>query len=294
MIAAELRGDNRPSLNEALGWIGSRVDDIYGVGIGRLEDVWIDPGTGEPRWLLIKEGRFGGRATLIPFEDATAGAGHVWVPYEREVIRDAPAIEPGAPLTQQVEHSLRRHYAANSPAAFERAEQLGRSLDAEDGEGGESSSESRRSDSGRGRPAAEGSAQGEGTGSPPPPPGWAPPYAQPSQPWPPHPGYYAPPPPYGYAPYGYAGYPPYPYPPQPPFPQGAPYGYAAAPEAPADPLAALEGRDVEIELEGPVTISGRVRSVRVSGEGSRESPSAARPASWPAARPQARARRRSA
>ena len=114
MIAAELRGGSKPSLNEALGWIGSRVDDIYGAGVGRLEDVWIDPGTGVPRWLLVKEGRFGGRVTLIPFEDATAGAGHVWIPYEREVVRQAPEVEPGAPLTQQVESALRRHYAANA------------------------------------------------------------------------------------------------------------------------------------------------------------------------------------
>lgn len=118
MIAAELRGGNKPSLNEALGWIGSRVDDIYGASVGRLEDVWIDPGTGVPRWLLVKEGRFGGRTTLIPFEDATAGAGHVWVPYEREIVRDAPEIEPGAPLTQQVEAALRSHYAANIPPAI--------------------------------------------------------------------------------------------------------------------------------------------------------------------------------
>ena len=66
MIAAELRGGSKPSLNEALGWIGSRVDDINGVAIGRLEDVWIDPATGEPRWLLVKEGRFGGRSTRQP------------------------------------------------------------------------------------------------------------------------------------------------------------------------------------------------------------------------------------
>ena len=121
MIAAELRGGNKPSLNEALGWIGSRVDDIYGANVGRLEDVWIDPGTGAPRWLLVKEGRFGGRTTLIPFEDATAGAGHVWVPYEREIVREAPEIEPGAPLTQQVEAVLRSHYAANVPPAIAHA-----------------------------------------------------------------------------------------------------------------------------------------------------------------------------
>ena len=117
MIAAELRGGNKPSLNEALGWIGSRVDDVYGASVGRLEDVWIDPGTGVPRWLLVKEGRFGGRSTLVPFSDATAGAGHVWVPYERDVVREAPQIKPGVPLTQQVEATLRNHYAANAAAA---------------------------------------------------------------------------------------------------------------------------------------------------------------------------------
>ena len=114
MIAAELRGSSKPGLNEALGWIGSRVDDVYGASVGRLEDIWIDPGTGDPRWLLVKEGRFGGRSTLIPFEDASAGAGHVWVPYERDVVRGAPEVEPGAPLTQQVESALRDHYVSNA------------------------------------------------------------------------------------------------------------------------------------------------------------------------------------
>lgn len=117
MIAAESRGGKRPSLSEALGWIGSRVDDVYGAGIGRLEDVWIDPGTGAPRWLLVKEGRFGGRTTLIPFEDATPGPGHVWVPYELEVVRSAPEVEAGSPLTQQLEAALRRHFASYAPTA---------------------------------------------------------------------------------------------------------------------------------------------------------------------------------
>lgn len=112
MITGELRGGNRPNLAEALEWIGSRVDDVYGSSVGRLDDVWIDPGTGAPRWLLIKDGHFGGRTTLIPFDDATAGAGHVWIPYERELVRNAPAVEPGTPLTHQLESALHRHFSA--------------------------------------------------------------------------------------------------------------------------------------------------------------------------------------
>lgn len=119
MTGAELRGDRgeaRPTLTDALRWIGARVDDIYGSSVGRLEDVWVDPNLGEPRWLLVREGDFGGRHTLIPFEDATPGAGHVWVPYEGDVVRGAPEISPGSPLTQQLEHELRAHFAATHRA----------------------------------------------------------------------------------------------------------------------------------------------------------------------------------
>lgn len=302
MIAAEPRGDKRPNLNEALGWIGSRVDDLYGAQVGRLEDVWIDPGTGEPRWLLIKEGRFGGRVTLIPFEDATAGAGHVWVPYEREVVSSAPQIESGAPLTREVETSLRRHYAVNSPAALERAGQLGgavgpdptapisdlgpnlerdrptpdRSVRMPDRPAPPVAAPNRERDPGPDRPrgsaasterradtdaapdaesAPDATADSAAEQSPPPHP--------PAQPvgWP-----YPPVPPYGAAPYPVPPYPvasygpPYPPPGYPAYPP--PPGYTAS-EAPADPLAGLAGREVEIELEGSVRISGKVRSARL-------------------------------
>ncbi len=100
------------SLNEALRWIGSRVDDINGAGIGRLEDIWVDPIEGEPRWLLVKEGRFGGRHTLLPFAQISAGGGRVAVPFERRHVRSAPEVRPGAPLSADLERSLAEHYAA--------------------------------------------------------------------------------------------------------------------------------------------------------------------------------------
>jgi hypothetical protein len=248
MIAAELRGGNKPSLNEALGWIGSRVDDIYGASVGRLEDVWIDPGTGAPRWLLVKEGRFGGRTTLIPFEDATAGTGHVWVPYEREVVRAAPEIEPGAPLTHQVEASLRSHYAANSPQAIS------------DRPRGESPPPELPS-----RPAPPIAAPPPRREEPPEPtpayeqPPTAQPYAAPpAQPY----GHPQPPPPQGFAPPppqpapGWGGQPAWgtpPLPPQQPDPVASPWDIAAAPGS----------HYVEIELAGELTIRGELRSIRV-------------------------------
>ena len=288
MIAAELRGGNKPSLNEALGWIGSRVDDVYGASVGRLEDVWIDPGTGVPRWLLVKEGRFGGRSTLVPFSDATAGAGHVWVPYERDVVREAPQIKPGVPLTQQVEATLRNHYAANAAAAV-----------------GHGSQPSTHAGSARQEPratvrlaAAESIPSDPPSGPEPtvppprlpqrpappvqPPPPQAPRYEQPRYeeparvvppppPAPPQqPPYYqqpaAPPPQYQQPPAPQYQQPPPQYQ-QPPAPQ-----YQPPPDPlyqqPPDPLAVFDaipaGSLIEIELDGNLTIRGELRQVRIT------------------------------
>src|SRR5881392_894787 len=75
-----LHGAKGPGLGEARAWIGDRVTDALGVGVGRLEDIWVDAETGEPSWLLIREGRFGGGAhKLVPFEGATEGGGRLWL-----------------------------------------------------------------------------------------------------------------------------------------------------------------------------------------------------------------------
>ena len=298
MIAAELRGGNRPSLNEALGWIGLRVDDIYGVAIGRLEDVWIDPGTGEPRWLLVKEGRFGGRSTLVPFSDATAGEGSVWIPYERDVVREAPQIEPGVPLTQQVEATLRNHYAANTAAAVSHGSQ------AAPGEPRQTAApqdpatthatirlaaaepppepepiapprlperppppvnpppgqEQASSAFGHAPPASRFEASGGGRPQAPPPRQQAPQQPYPRQPPQPQPPYQE----------QFADQPPPPaspyQQPQQPAPQQQPPAQQPPP-APADPLASLAdlpaGHMIEIELTGSLTISGELRQVRI-------------------------------
>lgn len=104
----------KPTINDALRWIGSRVDDVKGASVGRLDDVWVDPINGHPRWLLIKEGRFGGRHTLLPFEHASSGEGRVSLPYERDVVRSAPEVKPGVPLSAALEQELRHHYSQAS------------------------------------------------------------------------------------------------------------------------------------------------------------------------------------
>src|SRR5436190_10067276 len=99
---------NLPTLLEARGWIGFRVDEIGGSSVARVQDVYVDQESGEPVWLVIKLGRFG-KLTALPLRDCAGGAGHLWAAYPRELIRGAPGVEPGIPLTREHELELCAH-----------------------------------------------------------------------------------------------------------------------------------------------------------------------------------------
>jgi hypothetical protein len=91
-----------PSLEETRRWHGFRLDDITGETVAKVEGIFVDAADERPRWLLVKLG-FMGKHCLVPVGDAVGGAGRVWVPYEREWIRQAPETRGGKPLDQQAE-----------------------------------------------------------------------------------------------------------------------------------------------------------------------------------------------
>lgn len=109
-ITHHLHGADAPSLDEARTWVGNRVIDSFGRGIGRIDDVWVDAESGAPAWLLLRWGRFNGRLNLVPFEGATAGADQVWLPFERDLIRSSPEIGTREILTGSLGRQLRSHY----------------------------------------------------------------------------------------------------------------------------------------------------------------------------------------
>lgn len=97
-------------MNEVFNWVGQRVDDVYGGRLGKIEAIYADAQDGSPTWMLVNLRRFDTRYTLIPVEDAVSGGGHVWVPYEREMVRSAPEAEAAAPLARRDEQVLTQHY----------------------------------------------------------------------------------------------------------------------------------------------------------------------------------------
>ena len=106
---ADARPASLPSVEEALAWKGSRIDEMGGSSVGRVQGIYVDAESGEPVWLAAKTGRFG-RTTAVLIRDCAAAAGHVWTAHPRDAIRRAPAIDPRRPLTREAELELCAHY----------------------------------------------------------------------------------------------------------------------------------------------------------------------------------------
>ena len=98
-----------PDLREALGWAGAKLDELSGGTVGRVEGVLVDVESGDPEWLLVRIGRFG-HHTVLPFSQAARGAGRVWTPCDRDMVRQAPRVDAGQPLTRERELELCAHY----------------------------------------------------------------------------------------------------------------------------------------------------------------------------------------
>lgn len=105
-----------PTLPGALGWEGFRLDDIGGTSVARVSGVYVDAESGEPVWLVVKVGRFG-KVAAVPLRDCAAGSGHIWCPYDRETLRNAPGIDAGRPLTREQELAICAHYGIRDSQA---------------------------------------------------------------------------------------------------------------------------------------------------------------------------------
>jgi uncharacterized protein (TIGR02271 family) len=91
-------------------WRGNSAVDSDGEKIGTIEEIYMDAETGRPEWLAVKTGIFGSKVSFVPFADASASAGEVQVPYDKQQVKDAPNAEADGELSQEEEAGLYRHY----------------------------------------------------------------------------------------------------------------------------------------------------------------------------------------
>jgi uncharacterized protein (TIGR02271 family) len=99
-----------PDIDTVRGWQGRTMVDGDGDRIGSIEGIYADDQSGEPEWALVKTGLFGTKSTFVPIIQASERSGDVHVPYDKQLVKDAPRVEADQHLSEAEEQQLWRHY----------------------------------------------------------------------------------------------------------------------------------------------------------------------------------------
>ena len=94
---------------------GMDVCDESGAKVGKVSDVFLDADARYVRYLVVGTGMMGRRKGAIPVDEARYvddgdGDPHIVVPYSRDHLAAAPALEDGDELTPEREHAIYDHY----------------------------------------------------------------------------------------------------------------------------------------------------------------------------------------
>ena len=99
-----------PDIDTVRGWQGRTMVDRDGDRIGSIQDIYADDQSGAPEWALVKTGLFGTKSSFVPIAQASQRDDDVQVPYDKQLVKDAPRIEADQHLSEAEEQQLWRHY----------------------------------------------------------------------------------------------------------------------------------------------------------------------------------------
>jgi stress response protein YsnF len=97
------------NIDTALDWRGRTVVDRDGDKIGTFDELYLDE-SDRPAWAAVTTGLFGMRQTFVPLSEAQADGDALRVPFGKDMVKDAPRIDPDSQLDAEEEAVLYRHY----------------------------------------------------------------------------------------------------------------------------------------------------------------------------------------
>ena len=91
-------------------WEGRTLLDRDGGRIGTIDAIYLDDRTGQPEWALVNTGLFGTKSSFVPLAQAFQSDNDVLVLYDKQLVMDAPRIDPDGHLSEAEERQLWRYY----------------------------------------------------------------------------------------------------------------------------------------------------------------------------------------
>jgi uncharacterized protein (TIGR02271 family) len=99
-----------PDIDTVRTWEGRTMLDRDGSRIGSIDAIYLEDQTGQPEWALVNTGLFGTESTFVPLAQATQTGEEVRIPYDKQLVKDAPRVDPDGPLSEAEERQVWRHY----------------------------------------------------------------------------------------------------------------------------------------------------------------------------------------
>jgi uncharacterized protein (TIGR02271 family) len=99
-----------PDIDTVRTWEGRTLIDRDGSRIGSIDALYLDDQTGQPEWALVNTGLFGTKSSFVPLAQATQTDQDVRVPYDKQLVKDAPRVDVDQHLSEAEERQLWRHY----------------------------------------------------------------------------------------------------------------------------------------------------------------------------------------
>ncbi len=99
-----------PDIDTIRTWQDRTMVDRDGDRVGRIDAIYLDDQTGQPEWALVNTGLFGTKSSFVPLAQATPTGEDVRVPYDKQLVKDAPRVDPDQRLSEDEERQLWRHY----------------------------------------------------------------------------------------------------------------------------------------------------------------------------------------
>jgi uncharacterized protein (TIGR02271 family) len=86
---------------------------LFGAGddkLGKIDTLYADRQDGEPTFATVNTGLLGSKTSFVPLAQAELRGDDVAVPYDKDLVKDAPSVDPDAELSPEEEERLYAHY----------------------------------------------------------------------------------------------------------------------------------------------------------------------------------------
>lgn len=96
--------------DDMLQWHGMPITGSDGEKIGKIDQIYVDNDNGQPQWASVNTGLFGTSTSFVPLAQASRQGEEIGIPYDKDMVKDAPRLDSDREITATEEQELYRYY----------------------------------------------------------------------------------------------------------------------------------------------------------------------------------------